>query len=804
MFRSISGRFSLLVTLLALVFVFGYAQVAYFLGSIDQSSERRQEAANITAQVSRLQRSFWELRFWEKAILDRTNPVAESEFGRALAEAREAVTFLDGYDAGAEFKDSIARVEGLLQMYEGAFTELIQLKTEQQLNKTDFATNYQVLSSTILLENNADMLKPLFNIVRFQEDYFINRAESKFRALGVVFESLQRRIKAQDMAAGRFESYLGTYRTLLAKDWKLERTIRDINSRFDEITGDLTAQLQAIALGSAERSTAERRSEKNLLASLRRTHFLSSAVGAFILAIVILQMARKVVSPIRELSKVVDDVRSGNRDARYSVIADDEIGRLGLAFNELVLEVNRQHRELLDYQGELEKKVAALAASEDELKKHRLHLSELVEERTAELVRAVNNLKQEIERRRTVEQELVEARVRAESANQAKSDFLANMSHEIRTPMNAVIGMGQLLVSSELSEQQRENVDMIMAAADNLLVIINDILDFSKIEAGQLTVSLEPMNLPDFLRDVSDFMNVSALGKGLDLSLEIDERVPVRVMCDRGRLRQILINLLGNAVKFTDHGRVVLRVSRLESAAEDSTVPVRFEVEDSGIGIPADKLETIFEPFSQAESSLSRSFEGTGLGLSINSRLVEMLGGEKLQVRSEQGEGSTFFFTLFMREAAEEAKDSPQTPALTEKERGTSSEFPQFPDLRVLVAEDNAMNQMLLRKVFGNFGLRHVEFVLNGKLALEFILSDQAAVDVVLMDVQMPVMDGLTATRKLRQAGCTVPIVALTAHAMKEDRDRCFEAGMNEYLAKPYKLDALERIFRQVEEGGLT
>jgi signal transduction histidine kinase/CheY-like chemotaxis protein/streptogramin lyase len=424
------------------------------------------------------------------------------------------------------------------------------------------------------------------------------------------------------------------------------------------------------------------------------------------------------------------------------------------------------------------------------LEAERFRLEKAVADRTRELSREKQRVVDEKVRVEQQNREIERLLTEAQQASRLKSEFLANMSHEIRTPMNGILGMTDLVLTTPLTEEQRDYLDTARLSATSLLTILNDVLDFSKIEAGRLDLNPIAFSLRQAIAETCKMLRVSAAGKGLVLESKIGASVPDNVVGDPDRLRQTLFNLIGNAIKFTAKGGVYLNVE-LEGSAAD-VVTLRFTVRDTGIGIPRDKQQLIFEAFRQADGSTTRKYGGTGLGLAISSRLVEMMGGT-LHVESEVGRGSSFYFTsrfgLALVAAGAKPTNSASLKNMLEASRGSGDAPPV--SLRILLAEDNPVNQRLAMRLLERRGHR-VDLASSGREALERVGKERF--DLILMDLHMPDMDGLEATAMIReqekQHGGRTPIVALTAYTMKGDRERCLEAGMDNYINKP--IDAVK------------
>lgn len=956
MFHTINRKFYTISGLLIFLFALGYAQLAFFLHEQSQSAIRGEEVMFIEKETRSLQDLFFEIRFWDRAILAQNNPGMDEKFIALLDDMKNRVETLNTQLADKAIQNNLEDITEFLSRYEDSFKKVVARKSEQLSKRSLIISNYQSLISASLVTSETRLLKPLFDLTYFHTSYLSNHSESEYQSLKKALDDLEREFSQTNLMNDQIKECLDIYKNLLEEDFSLEKVIHNITNHFNTISTQLSELISHTYQNAEILLLNEFQKAKEGRDSLSRSFLFSTILSVITLLAILAVMARKIVHPIRALARVMKDVQSGNIHSRFDMNGSeaDEMTRLGKDLNEMLDTLNDKNQRLVSYQQELEtnqkeleNKVQELAAREEELQKHRTRLEDLVEERTLELRKAISRLLEEIHQRELAEEKVKKAKETAESVNRelmdvnkqletaiakanemtakaenasvAKSQFLANMSHEIRTPLNGIIGLSELSMDAAEDTRQKEVFQTVITEADSLLSLLNDILDFSQIEAGMLELEHIPFNLREMLENVTANIAFGAKQKGLEFISFLAPDIPDQVVGDPGRVRQVLRNLAGNAVKFTKKGEVYVGAETVSDLGD--RVKIRFSVKDTGIGIPIDKQAAIFDSFTQADGSVTRKFGGAGLGTTISKQLSELMGGE-VGMESEEGKGSLFWFTVvFTKSSAPpvpaakgsadlsglkvlvaddirtnrfilteylkywgcsptEASDAQQALAILKQAASYGTPFDllltdvQMPEmsgfdlvrairaaealraipvivltslgtsgkteqgdikieggltkpvrrdelyhaiqsalgfspeedekpepehaplgkkLRILLAEDYPTNQQVGIRHLSNAGYS-VDLAENGREALENFKRKHY--DLILMDIQMPLMDGYEAAKAVREeeartASGRIPIVAMTAHAMKGYRKMCLKAGMDDYIAKPLKREEL-------------
>jgi signal transduction histidine kinase len=721
LFAAIAG---LLIILIALIFL-------YLEGVIERQSavqQRATDAALFDMEVRAIETTFLEIRLAEQSLLT-------GEFLRSAETISGSVdrirAVLEGIDTERSWPVNLAGLQqavDLLEEYEQAVLRYTELTSALQAGRQEITRDFQALATALLRAREARGVDTLFNLLRVEDAYLHNGGRKRLQTLLDLLSELRQRVSPPSPRGADIHPLIQRCSGALEEDFRLLEKVTATREELETLSDSLGEALLAISADARRVFLAESQRARAIRASLSRRMIASGVLAMLFLLLILLFMARKVISPLRQLSEVVARVKGGDIHARFISSSKDEIAQLGFALNEMLATIEENNSRLLAYQKDLEIKV----------------------------------------------EQVSEARRAAELASESKGEFLANMSHEIRTPMNAIIGNAALALETELTEEQREYLTMIRSASDSLLSIINDILDFSKIEAGELQLAREEFKLEECIFDAVSTLAIKASEKGLELINDYAPDLPTTVIGDRLRLRQILINLLSNAIKFTDEGEITVRTRAV--AREQRRIKLMIDVEDTGMGIREEAQQQIFIAFKQADGSHTRRYGGTGLGLTIASQLARMMGGE-VAVASQLGKGSTFWFTAYLELGHGQSPRREGAPPL------------QLGIPRALVVDDNESQREAIAALLRHWGIR-TQGAASAPDAWDLAQTMSRELDglpLVLIDTDLGSGNSFELARRIR----SLPqfdgqIIMIGPACLKRlDSELCRAANLKHHLIKP-------------------
>ena len=760
-FRGIKQRFYLIVAVLILLFCFGYAELAWFLNKMAKSTESGRSSAIVSRDIKNLEQEFWKLRFWGMAAYSEPDSDARVHFDAAMQNIKHKVGSFDPKLLTGGLSEKIPQISRQIAQYDQALSHLIQLGEARKKNDNNVITHYRNLVSDVMSEDH-DRFFTLFRpLDQALAGYFETRSAADYKTLRAVFDRFSSTLTDSGTANTGLKTAHMEMDRLITHDFQLEDEIQKINKQFHEFSQALTDLFSFFSETTKRLSTQAVATDLALRSQLLKSFMISGGVMFILLLFIISMIARKIIMPIRRMSKMVSEIKAGNNDARFeSKDEKDEIAQLGFAFNDMVGDMNR----------------------------HRYNLEDSVKARTVELESANEKLV-------NYTHELETSKKEAELANRAKSEFLANMSHEIRTPMNAILGFSEILLQRISDVRQKDYLTNIHSSGETLLALINDILDLSKIEAGRMEIQNESVSVRHMFEEISRLFGYRIKDTDLEFRMEISDALPEYLIIDEIRIKQIVINLAANAVKFTSEGYVAIRIycrkqtdsqdrdKGLNICVSDNKTDLVIEVEDTGIGIPKDQQRLIFDSFRQQDGQRNRKYGGTGLGLAITRKLVELMKG-RIAVESGPERGSVFRVIL------------PDVEIVREIEYTAFSDGPSrvphvvFEPATILVVDDVSINRELVKGYLEEFRFLIVEAE-SGEEALE-ILETLENPGLVLMDIRMTGISGYEATDIIKKDSRwkNLPVIALTASVMKSDEDAIIEL-FDGFLRKPVKRNAL-------------
>ena len=824
MLRSINSRFYAIAGVLVLIFGIGYSILAYFLRDQSQSAIVMQESVFTEREIRVLHDLFYEIRFWERAILFQDHPEADKRFGAVMVQTRRRLMALHNKQLSISIQSKLEQVLISLTQYEEDFNKIIQSKTEQRLQSTRMDTSYRSLVSAVLKSNKAILLKPLFNLTHFLMSYRIDRRESEYQALKVVMASLESRFLKAKLMDDRVKGYLKSFRDLLDNDFALEREIRSINEHFDEISTQLmrlfseTSQ-ESESLLRKKFQEAEKSREK-----LNRFFLISTGIGIITLLLILTLISKKIINPIRSVAGVMREVKAGNIQARSTVLGDknDEIVQFGLSFNDMLDTLEKNNQQLIEYQNELEERLSELAIRENELEKHRNHLEELIVDRTSELTAAVEQLQEEIGQRHDIEQELKKHREDLETIIKERTADLSKTNQELKTEIagrkKAERERQRLTIQLQRAEKMEAIGTLAGGVAHDLNNILSGIVSYPELlllqldedsplrtpvltikESGQkaatvvqdlLTLARRGVaitNVVNINHTISDHLKSPEHARlksfYTEFQVEIDlESNLLNIIGSSIHLSKTVMNLVANAAESMPDGglifiktenRYIDRPVRGYDDVEEGDYAV-LSISDSGIGISPEDLSRIFEPF-YTKKVMGRS--GTGLGMAVVWGTVKDHKGY-IDVQSNVGKGTTF--TLYFPATRKELASGKSQLAIEDYMGKEKS---------ILIVDDIKEQREIASSMLEQLSY-DVASVSSGEDAVEYLKSKSA--DLIILDMIMdPGIDGLETYRRILEFQPGQRAIIASGFSETERVKEAQKLGAGEYIKKPYTMEQI-------------
>ena len=704
---------------------------------------------NIERKISNAMEELQNARYLRSKFLSSGLIIAENEiaYDNKLSAMQEILNSIHSIHYKNSPNSPVIKVQKDINKSKKLFAELVQLKTKDRINRTEIDTTYKNITSGVLMQSDMYLIRQLFNIAQFKNDYFIFKTPSKVKAIKIVANAFKRKVLAKEIVRGRISTLIDTYIALIDANFAIYQNIHRLDEQFDVLSQNLKKNMENITRETRNTGVNTNKKAQSTLKTIKYTMILISIILLTSLMFLMWIINRQVIYPIQALSNLAITVRNGDINARCKLVGKDEFASLGELINQMLDTIKIRSEELLSFQRNLEKKVNS---------------------RTLEL-------------NSSMKKSLAFAK-QAEQANKTKSQFLANMSHEIRTPMNAIIGMSYLTLQTDLTPKQHNYVDKIHRSGESLLGLINDILDLSKVEANKLELEESDFFIQDLFNDLAGLLSIKAEEKDLDLLFDIAPNIPNWLIGDSMRLNQVLVNLCNNSLKFTDTGEILVSVD-VEEQSED-TIKLKFSVKDTGIGLSQAQQDQLFIPFNQADASTTRKYGGTGLGLSICHKLVELMMGD-IWVESEENKGSTFYFTAHYKISSKNTNDDYNLKNIS-----------NLLNKKVLIVDDNESAREIFSNLLSNLGIKS-DTVESAEKALAIITDSNQLekYDLLLVDWKMPSMSGIELFKNIPEhIRNNLPTIFMTTAYGAEELEQALSdisIHLTKILTKPITPNAL-------------